>query len=330
MFRIRRLFSGAASAIIWFGALAPVPFAAAAAAEKIWHVGLCHVGLDHEPPSLPTLKQALADRGYIDGKNLRFDWRNQESEETANEVTKSWVAAGADLIVAFEDQCVRAARAATRDIPIVFVHAFDPVAAGYIASLARPGGNITGPVSNQYLISKRLELLKELLPGLGRVLVLTDPADPLAPPQVERAKEAAAALKVELLVKEAETAADLERIFTDVKLNQIGGLVVASPDLITNQTHVILDLAEKARIPVAAHRKGWVEMGALLSYAPDFAAAGPIAADYIDRIFKGAHPTDLPANVIPQIQLVINLRRARELGFNISPTALARADEVIE
>jgi putative tryptophan/tyrosine transport system substrate-binding protein len=329
MFKIRPSFSCIASVIIWLGTLAPVP-CAALAAEKIWHIGLCHVGLDHEPPSLPTLKQALAGHGYVDGRNLRFDWRNQESEETANEAMRSWVAAGVDLIVAFEDQCVRAARAATSSIPIIFVHIVDPVTSGYIASLARPGGNITGPVSNQSLVGKRLGLLKELLPGLGRILVLTDPSDPLAPPQVEQAREASAALNISMLVREAETAADLEAIFAELRPNQIDGVIIASPDLSTNHMHVILDLADKARIPVAAHRKGWVEMGAILSYAPDFAAAGPVAADYIDRIFKGAHPSELPVNVLSQVQLVINLRKAKEFGVEISPRAVALADEVIE
>ena len=111
---------------------------------KVWHVALCHVGLDHEPPGLDTLHKALNEMGYVDGKNLSFDWRNQPDAAAAQATVKKWVAENVDVIVGFEDQCVRAARAATSKIPIVFVQIYDPQTAGYIKSLAHPGGNVTG------------------------------------------------------------------------------------------------------------------------------------------------------------------------------------------
>jgi putative tryptophan/tyrosine transport system substrate-binding protein len=170
----------------------------AADRSKTWHIGLCHVGLDHEPPSLPTLHQALNEMGYGDGKNLRFDWRNQADEATAEATMKEFVAAGVDLIVAFEDQCVRAAKAATSEIPIVFLHAFDPVAAGYIKSLARPGGNLTGLTSmSRDLAPKRLELIREIVPGISRLAVLTT-AKPTAALQMKDTEAAARSLGISL------------------------------------------------------------------------------------------------------------------------------------
>ena len=328
--RTMRLLSIASSAAMLLVASSPGPGGQVVAAEDNWHIGLCHVGLDHDPPSLASLQEELASRGYVEGENLRFDYRNQESEETANEQMKSWIAEGVDLIVTFEDQCVRAARAATSTTPIVFVHALDPVASGFIESLRRPGGNLTGPVSYQPLISKRMELFKEIHPNLGRLLVLTDPSDPMTGLHLKEARQAGPALGIELMIEQAEIASDLERIFSDLQSGAVDGAILASKDLGTNQMRLFIDLANKARIPVAAHREGWVEAGALFSYAPNFAAAGPVAADYVDRILKGADPGDLPVDVISQIDLVINLKKGKELGIVIPSSVLARADEVIE
>src|SRR5215831_19576508 len=147
--------------LVWLAAalclVAPGETAFAQKATKVWHIGLCHVGLDHEPPGLQSLHKTLNEMGYVDGKNLRFDWRNQPDAAAAAATIKQWVAANVDVIVAFEDQCVRSARAATSKIPIVFVQIYDPVAAGYVKTLARPGGNLTGTVGNVKLIDKRLE-----------------------------------------------------------------------------------------------------------------------------------------------------------------------------
>jgi putative ABC transport system substrate-binding protein len=297
---------------------------------KTWRIGLCHVGLDHEPPSLPTLKQALSEKGYVEGKNLVFDWRNQESETTANAQTRAWVAAGYDLLVAFEDQCVRAARAASTTIPIVMVHAFDPASAGYIKSLARPGGNITGPASSLNLIGKRLELLKEIDSRLRRVLVLTDHRDPFAPRQMEIARQAAATLRLELVERNTPTLAELERVFAALGPREADAVLVASPDVITNLTRPILALAQRARLAIAAHRKGWVELGALFSYAPDYPAAGTVAARYVDQIFKGAKAAEIPVEEISAIDLVVNRGVAKKLGITIPPAVLLRAAEVID
>jgi len=294
-------------------------------ATKFRHVALCHVGLDHEPPGLETLHRALNEMGYVDGKNLRFDWRNQRDAASAAAAIKGWVEERVDVIVAFEDQCVRAASKATSTIPIVFVHIYDPLVGGYVKSLARPGGNLTGVLSNLGLIGKRLELLKEIDPRLERVLVLSDRYDPYAAPELALAREAAAGLGLKLLERDAHTEADLKRIFADLRPGEVGAVIVASPDVQTNFPRLIIKLANDAGLAVAGHREAWVEWGALVSYSSDFPSAGPKAARYIDQIFRGANPGDLPVEQVSEIVIKINEQRARQLGLTIPQSVRVRA-----
>ena len=324
MTRLRRQRLLALAAILYFAA-AGQPAVAQKNTTKVWHVALCHVGLDHEPPGLDTLHQALNEMGYVDGKNLRFDWRNQRDANTAAATVKEWVAESADVIVGFEDQCVRAARKATSKIPIVFVHIYDPIVGGYIKSLARPGGNITGVLSNLGLIGKRLEVLKEIDPRLQRVLVLSDGKDPYAGGELALARAAAASLGLKLVERNAHTEADVTRVFGDLKPGEVGAVIVASPDLQTNHPRLIIKLSNDARLPVAGHREAWVEWGALVSYSSDFPSAGPKAARYIDQIFKGANPGDLPVEQVSEIVIKVNEQRARELGLTIPPSVRLRA-----
>ena len=310
--------------------LAPGETALAQKPAKVWHIGLCHVGLDHEPPGLQSLHKALNEMGYVDGKNLRFDWRNQPDAAAAAATIKQWVAENIDLIVGFEDQCIRAAKAATSRIPIVFVQIYDPQAGGYIQSLAHPGGNLTGPVGNIRLIDKRLELLKEIDPRVKNVLALTDRRDPYAPTELAIARKAAAELGLNLVERNAGTEAELKAVFAGLKPGQVDAVIVASPDLQTNHPHLIIKLGEAARLPVIGHREAWVDWGALLSYSTDADTAGPAAARYIDKIFKGANPGDLPVEELSRTILAVNAKRARELGLTIPQSIGARADRVVE
>jgi putative ABC transport system substrate-binding protein len=322
----RRVF--AVLTILCSAALSEMVFAQKA--PKVWHVALCHVGLDHEPPGLQTLHQALNQMGYVDGKNLSFDWRNQPDAAAAQATIKTWVAQNVDVIVGFEDQCVRAARAATSKIPIVFVQIYDPQTAGYIKSLAHPGGNITGPVANLKLIDKRLELLKEIDPRVQKVLALFDGQDPYASSELALARQAAARLGLTLVERDAGSEAALKRVFGDLKPGDVDAVIVASPDLQTNHPHLIIQLGEAARLPVVGHREAWVQWGALLSYSTDGDSAGPVAARYIDKIFKGANPADLPVEELSTTVFAVNLKRAHELGLTIPPSLQARVDRVIQ
>jgi putative ABC transport system substrate-binding protein len=309
-----------------------IPPVTAQTSGKIWHLGLFHVGLDHVPPSLPTLKARLNELGYIEGKNLRFDWRNQADEEQARATANEFVKERVDLIVAFEDQTARAAKAATTRIPIVFVHVFDPVADGYVQSLARPGGNLTGIVSFLEVIGKRLELFKQILPSLQRVLVLVDPEDPLTPREIAMAREAAARLGIRLVEREISRPEQAEKLFAGFQPDEVQGVFVVSPSLLTKFMGTIVRLAWEARLPLAGHRREWVEQqnGALFSYAPNLAPAGALVARYVDSILKGASPSDLPVQRLDDIQLVIGVRSARALGITVPEVVLARADAVVE
>jgi putative ABC transport system substrate-binding protein len=301
------------------------------AGEKVWHIGLFHVGLDHEPPSLPTLHKTLNDLGYRDGENLRFDWRNQADEAEARATAQAFVRERVDLIVAFEDQVVRAAKAATSKIPIVFLHVYDPVADGHVASLSHPGGNLTGLVSFLEVVAKRLEFFKTLVPSLHRVLVLVDPNDPITPRELDETRRAAAALQLELVERAMSRPDQAQTVFAALRPGEVDGVFVVSPSLQTKFPGTILSLAREARLPLAGHRKEWVEKGALFSYAPDLAKTGPVAARYIDRILKGgAKPADLPVEQMTDIKLVVSKNVASVLGLSIPLEILARADEVIE
>jgi putative ABC transport system substrate-binding protein len=237
---------------------------------------------------------------------------------------------GVDLMIAFENQAVRAAQAASSTIPVVFVHVSDPVAAGFVKSMARPGGNLTGVADYVgELQDKRIQILAEMV-QLRRLLVLTDPTDPATPRLVADLTRAASQLKVELVERRATTEADVAKVFTELKKNDVDGAIVGSPKLVTNFPELILKLTLERQIPLAYHRKALVEDGALFSYGPNFTIVGQDLAGYVDRIIRGAKPADLPVQAAAYLELVINLKTAKALGLTIPPSLLLRADHVID
>jgi putative tryptophan/tyrosine transport system substrate-binding protein len=242
--------------------------------KKVWRIGLFHVGLDHVPPSLPTLKQELKKLGYEEGKNLQLDWRNLADEDAANATAKEFVRNRVDLIVAFENQTIRAAKAATSKIPIVILHASDPVADGFVKSMSRPEGNLTGFFGLGDMPGKRLELFKEIVPKLRRVLALTDNEDPITPRYMKEVRSTGAGLKLQLLEQAATTQADIERVFASIKRDEIDGVFPGSPNLNLKFSGLMVRLASDKRLPLAVHRREWVEQGALFSYAHDIATVG--------------------------------------------------------
>ncbi len=296
---------------------------------KVYRIGLFHVGLDHVPPSLDGLREGLKALGYEEGKNLRLDWRNLPDQAAARVIAQGFVRGRADLIVAFESQTVQAAKAATSEIPIVFLHVDDPVADGFVNSLAHPGGNLTGLAWSPSMPDKRLELFKELVPGLRRVLVLLDPKEPATGRLLVLVRRAAAALTVELVEREVTEPGDADRVFGALKPGDVDGVFVVSPSLDTNFPSVILHLAAERRLPLPGPLKQWVVEGALFFYGINYRAAGAAAARYVDKILKGTKPADLPVEQPMKFELIINLKTAKELGLTIPPTLLFQADEVI-
>jgi putative ABC transport system substrate-binding protein len=297
---------------------------------KVWHVGLFHVGLDHTPQSLETFRAGLKALGYEQGKNIYLDWRNLPDEEAARETAKEFVRNRVDLIVAFENQSVRAAKAATSEIPVVFVAVTDPVADGFVKSLARPGGNLTGFVGRREIPDKQLELFKEIVPRLRRVLVLSDPEDPAAERALTEVRNAGSMLKLQLIERRVTHQTDIERVFASLKRNDVDGVFMVSIDLQQKFTALILRLATEKHLPLAVRAASFVERGGLFSYGHDVNPVGPAAAAYVDKILKGTKPADLPVEQPTKFELIINLKAAKQIGLTIPPNVLARADKVIK
>ena len=297
---------------------------------KIPRIGLFHVGLDHDPPGLAPLRESLRRIGYEEGRNIRLDYQNQADEDAARSTARAFVQERVDLMVAFENQAVRAAQAATSEIPVVFAHVSDPVAAGFVKSMARPGGNLTGVADYVgELQDKRVQIFSEMV-RLRRLLILTDPTDPATQRLTADIERVAPQLKVQLVERRATTEADVTKIFASLKKGAVDGMVVISPKLITNFPGLILRLSLERQIPLTSHRKALVEQGALFSYGPDFVAVGQDIAGYVDRILKGAKPADLPVQQPTKFDLVLNLKTAKAIGLTIPQSLLLRADEVIQ
>jgi putative tryptophan/tyrosine transport system substrate-binding protein len=323
-----------------------MPALPGAQTTRVFLLGLFHVGLDHVPPSLDGLRDGLKALGYdvgsapaplvstvMEGTNIRLDWRNLPDEAAARETAKTFVQERVDLIVAFESQCARAAKAATSDLPVVFLHVPDPVAEGFVKSMADPGGNLTGlgeffAVAD--ILAKRLELFKEMVPQLGSLLVLVDPQDRAMPEQVAEVRRAASTLKLQLVKREATRQLDVERVFDALQPGEVQGVFVPSSSLVTKFPSLILRLAAERGLPVPGHRKEWPEAGALFSYGANFHSLGQDAATYVDKILKGTRPADLPVEQVTRVELVINLKTAKALDLMIPPSVLAQATEIIQ
>ena len=328
----RRAFVQGGLGVAGLGVLAGcglAPFSSPPAAPK---VGLFHVGLDHVPPSLDTLFDELRVLGYEDGKTVHLDWRNLADQDAADATAQELVRGGVRVIVAFENQTVRAAMAATSAVPIVFIHADDPVANGFVQSHAQPGGNVTGFEGGGLgnLTEKRLDFFKQLVPALRRLLVIVDPQDPATPRLLLETRRAAMALGIEVVEDEMAEQADVERVFASHSPREVGGVFVISPNLQTKFPAALVQIAGEKRLTMMGFRKEWVEKGALFSYAPDLAPMGRPAARYVDRILRGARPADLPVQAPDALELVVNLQVAQSLGLSIPQSALSQATHVIQ
>jgi putative ABC transport system substrate-binding protein len=297
---------------------------------KVWRIGLMHVGLDHVPPSLVPLREELRTLGYEDGRNIRLDFRNLADQAAADITAQQFVRDQVDLIVAFEEQAMRGVKAATSAIPVVFLHLVDPVADGFVKSLAHPGGNATGFVTWAVSPSKQIELFSEFLPRPRRLMVLLDPKDAITRRQLPELRSAGAALGMKIVEHAVATASDIERAVGATDRGKVDGVFVLSRTLSTNFPSLILRLTTGRSLPLVSNRKEWVQQGALFSYAPDLAAIGRLAAPYVTKILSGTKPGDLPVQEPTKFELVINLKTAKALGLTIPPSLLLRADQVIE
>ena len=282
--------------------------------------------------ALSAFRDALRERGYIEGRNLSIDYRWPEGSFEQNPgVASDLVRGNVDIIVAWASPSVAAARRATSTIPIVMVSVGDPVGVGFVASLARPGGNVTG-VSNisRDLSGKLVELFVEIVPGMNRIGVLSNPDNPVNPLTLRDTLDAIRALSLEAQVVEARTPAAFEKTFARLTADRIRGVAILPDPLMIDQRARIGELALKARFPTAFQRRENVEAGGLLSYGPRLNDQFRQAAFYVDRILKGAKPAELPVEQPTKFELVINLKTAKAIGLTIPPSLLLRADQVIE
>jgi putative ABC transport system substrate-binding protein len=327
-------------AIFVFGCLLPAVFLPAGSqAQQPKKVPLIGFLTSRDPVTesdrAATIQLALRELGYIDGQNIAIEYRNAEEKiDRVPELAAELVRLKVDIIVVVGGtlRFVRPAMNATKTIPIVMTGAgADPVEAGLVASLARPGGNVTGLTNlTGELSGKQLELLKEAVPKLSRVAVLYDPA---SPNNVRRVKEvltpAARGLRLILLPWEVRGADDFDRVFTAMGKQRPDGLYVSGGPLMFANEKRTVGLALKSRLPSIHARRAAVEAGGLMSYAADLADSDRRVAYFVDKILKGAKPADLPVEQPTKFELVINLKTAKQIGLTIPPNVLARADKVI-
>ena len=330
--RSRRSFlqGGLALAGLGIAAACGLTSSPASPAPTIRRVGLFHVGLDHVPPSLETFRAELASLGYEEGTSIELDWRNLPDEAAAQATARDFVRSRVDVIVAFENQTIRAAREATSEIPIVILHADEPVANGFVQSFAHPGGNTTGFAGGSLgvLSDKRLEYFKALVPGLRRLLVLIDPQDPTTPRLMSELRRAGRILQLELVERDAVDQADLDEIFRTLRPGEVDGIFPLSPNIQAKFTSLLIDFAGRTRLPVMAHRREWVEQGALYSYGPNIAPTGRSGARYVDRILRGSRPSELPVVSSDDAELVVNQQVAQLLGLTIPTWVLRQATQI--
>jgi len=275
--------------------------------------------------------QRLRELGWVEGRTFAIEYRWGEARfERFDEFATELVRLKVDVILTQATQPVIAAKQATSTIPIVFVATGDPVGAGLVESLARPGGNVTGlSLQNPDLTGKRLELLREVVPALSRLAILFDVDNPSSIPVMSELQAAARALKLNLIVREIRRAEDIEPAFEPLKNNADAIFVMGGPLAVANRTR-IHTLATGMRLPAIYYTREYVEAGGLMSYGPNLPDLYRRAGDFVDKILRGAKPSELPVEQPTKFDLIINLRTAKALGLTIPESFLLRADEVIE
>lgn len=321
----------------WF-LLCTLLFALVAPAEaqqpkKVPRIGyLAAVSASADAPRLEAFRQGLRELGYVEGQNIMIETRHTDREfERLPDLAAELVRLKIDVLVAVTTNAALAAKKTTSTIPIVFMGVTDPIAAGLVGSLARPGGNSTG-ITNMaaILAGKRLEFLKETIPKAERVAVLWDPQAPGSIPQWEESQLPAKKLQLQLYSMEVSSADKYEAAFKDaVKARNTAVWVTLNPLANSNQK-LIAELAMNSRLPSICARGDYAENGCLMAYGPGYSIEGRDGARYIDRILKGAKPADIPIEQPTKFELVINLKTARRVGVTIPQSVLNQADKIIQ
>src|SRR6266702_1834389 len=317
------------------GAVACPLAARAQQAERVRRVGvLMNLAADDTEGKarIAAFHQGLQEWGWTIGRNVRIDVRWDTGDADRNRrYAAELVALAPDVILASASAAMAAVQQTSRTVPIVFVNIIDPVGAGYVASLARPGGNATGFTPFEYGLSgKWLELLKQIAPGVTRAAVLRDPAVGAGVGQFAIIQAVAPSFGVELHPIDVRDPGEIEHaVVAFARLPNSGLIIVGAPSVVVHR-HLIITLAARHRLPAVYPFAYFIRNGGLISYGPDTVDPYRRAASYVDRILKGEKPADLPVQAPTKYELVINLKTAKTLGLDVPPTVFARADEVIE
>ena len=301
--------------------------------NRVFKLGyLTNDSVSVDMPRRNVFRHSLHDLGYIEGQNIVVEYRITEGRiEKLAALAEELVRLKVDAIFAFTTAAVQAAKNATKEIPIVFGASGDPVAMGFVASLARPGGNLTG-LSNTVgpeLFGKQLEILNKTVPKVTRVAVVANPTNGSSPEHLEATRAAAQALGLTLVALQVKEVSDIDGAFAAMKKERAGALTVLPDALLVGQRIKIADLAVKHRLPAIYGITEHVEAGGLMAYAVNRFEIFRRAATYVDKILKGAKPADLPVEQPTKFEFVVNLKAARQIGLTIPSNVLARADKVI-
>jgi putative tryptophan/tyrosine transport system substrate-binding protein len=282
--------------------------------------------------SRELILSVLLELGYLDGRNIVIEYRSSEGrDDHLSALAAELVRLHVDIILAIGTAAALAAKSATQRIPIVFARAADPIASGVVTGLSRPGGNITGVTDIMIeLAAKRLELLKQALPGLTRVAVLFDEGFPTSDLELKEVEAAAKSLDVRVHPVAIRRSAELEAAFTELMKQSPGALFVGATPFLNAQFRRVMELVSSHHLPTVFWRREYVEAGGLMSYGTNYREMYRTSVGYLDRILKGAKPADLPVQQPTRFELVINLKTAKALGITIPPLIIERADEVIE
>src|SRR5262247_3169238 len=321
--------------VLTFSLLAAPLAADAQQTGKVPRIGfLSLTSRSDRPHLLDAFRQSLRELGWVEGQNIIIDYRYAEGRiDRLPDLAAELVRLKVDLVIASAGtQVATAAKNATETIPIVMIAVRDPVGTGLIASLARPGGNVTGVSGSAGLewVAKQLELLKETVPKLRRVAILSNPDNAYHQLAIREVNVAARSLGVQLQLLEARGPNEFDGAFAAMAKERVGALLVLSDAMLNSHRTRLADLAARSRLPAAYGVRESVEAGGLMSYGPSFRDFYRRVATYVDKILKGAKPAELPVELPTKFELVINMKTAKALGLTIPPSLLRRADEVIQ
>jgi putative ABC transport system substrate-binding protein len=314
------------------GAAGAWPLAARAQQPSLPVIGYLEASRGQFADLIPAFRRGLSETGYIDGQNVRIEYRWAEGQyDRLPTLTAELISDGATLIFTTALISAQAAKAVTTTVPIVFVSGPDPVELGLVASLNRPGGNLTGiTLFTSTVLAKRLQLLRELLPAATTFAFVVNPNNTRADSDIQEMETAARGLGQQIIVAKAGTERDFETVFETLAQRSIQALVIGGDPFFNSQAQHLVALASHHAIPTIYPLHEFAAVGGLMSYGSSISDAYRQAGTYVGRILKGAKPADLPVMQPTEFELVINLKTAKALGLTVPPTLLGRADEVIE